>query len=465
MPHPRIAMSLLALSSIATAGAADGIPDPAFGLDGLAWITPDDVEARQLHPHAAAVLPDGRLLFGGFRSRFIPEVPFEPELRAMLARMNADGSVDATFGNTSIPGVVALPEIAPDARVQSIEALDVLADGRVLAVGGALAPAPVTGFLVRLLADGSVDTAFGDAGFVRMPFTALHALAIDGDGRIVVAGTNLEDFGDTYGTVARFDADGAVDAGFADAGVRVVEWDGANAGTVDALALDADGRILVGGRYERGGLASDAAIARLDADGDFDATFAGSGWRLLVPGDIASSMNTVQRIAATADGGVAFAGQYENPSGRRALALGRLRADGSTDTGFGDPASPGWQRPPIVPDAFVVDATDLLVRPDGSLVVSAAYYSPTVESRFLVVRTTADGLPDPAFGEYGVLQPDAAAGMGSSESASLALQPDGALIVAGAAERSEPLIELAVTRLLDGAGGDRIFADGFEPTD
>lgn len=462
MSPARLFMSLLVLSPMSTGLAADGVPDPAFGLDGLAYITPDDVEARQLHPYATAVLPDGRLLFGGFRSRFIPEVPFEPELRAMLARMNADGSVDATFGNTTIPGVVTLPDIVPDSRVQSIEAVDLLDDGTLLTVGSAFAPAPATGFLVHLLADGSVDTGFGDGGFVRMAYTELHALAVDGAGRIVVAGTNVEDFGNTFGTVARFSADGIADATFAESGVRVVDWEGESSSTIDALALDADGRIVVGGRYSRGGLASDAAVARLDADGNHDTTFAGTGWRLFVPDDIDSAINTVQRLVPTGDGGIAFAGQYENAAGRRALTLGRLNADGSSDTGFGDPASPGWLRPAIVPDAFVVDATDLLLRSDGRLVVSASYYSPTIESRFIVVRTTPTGLPDPAFAEGGILHLDAAAGGISSEAASMALQADGALLVAGAAERSEPLIELAVTRLLDGGQGDRIFADGFD---
>jgi hypothetical protein len=51
----------------------------------------------------------------------------------------------------------------------------------------------------------------------------------------------------------------------------------------------------------------------------------------------------------------------------------------------------------------------------------------------------------------------------SSEAASMALQPDGHLVVAGAAERAEPLIELGVTRLLNaGASADRVFADGFD---
>lgn len=463
MSPARLLLSLFALSPVSAAFAADGVPDPAFGLDGMAFITPDDVEARQLHPYATLLLPDGRLLFGGFRSRFNPEVPFEPELRAMLARMNADGSVDAAFGNTTIPGVVTLPDIAPDSRVQSIEALERLADGSLLAVGSAVAPAPATGFLVRLHADGSVDTGFGDAGFARMAYTELHALAVDGAGRIVVGGTDVEDFGHTFGKVARFSADGAIDATFGEAGVRAVDWEGGSSSTIDDLALDADGRIVVGGRYSRGGLASDAAVARLDADGAYDTTFAGTGWRLFAPDDIESSINTVQRVAPAADGGIAFAGQYENASGRRALMLGRLHADGSTDTGFGEPASPGYLRPSIVPDALVVEATDLLLRPDGQPVVSASYYSPTLEPVFLVVRATAAGLPDPDFAEGGILQLDLAPAGPSSDAASMALQPDGSLVVAGAAERDEPLIDLAVTRLLDDAGqADRIFADGFD---
>jgi uncharacterized delta-60 repeat protein len=444
--------------------AVDGTPDPGFGVDGISFITPDDIEARQLHPYATAVLPDGSLLFGGFRSQFNPEVPFEPVLRAMVARMQADGSVDTDFGNSSIPGVAVLPDIAADSRIQSIEAMQVLDDGSIIAAGSAFAHAPATGFVTRLHADGSVDATFGDAGMSRLAFTELHALAIDSQGRLVVAGTNVEDFDHSFGTVARFTADGILDPGFGEAGIRAVDWDASgHSSYLEDLALGSDDSIVVGGRYSLGGAASDFAIARLDSEGAYDTTFAGSGWRLFHAQDVASSTNNVERLVLAPDGAIAFAGQYTNAGGKRALVFGRLLADGTTDAGFGDTASPGYLRPAILPDAFVVDATDLLMQDDGKLIASVSYYSPTIKDVFIVLRTTAAGLSDPDFADAGVLQMDLAPDGTSSDAASMALQADGRLVVAGAAERTEPLIDLAVVRLLNGASvADPVFADGFE---
>lgn len=455
----------LALVCATSVHAADGVPDTGFGNAGAAFVRPDDVEARQLHPYATHVLPNGQLLFGGFRSKFNPEVPFEPELRATLVRMNADGSVDAGFGNTTIPGLVALPDIAPDSRIQAIHAMHVLADGRIVAAGTALAHAPATGFVVRLAADGSVDTTFGTDGFTRLAYTDVRGLAVDSRGRIVVVGNNLEDFGHIFGTVTRLTPNGGLDAGFAGDGTLAIDWDGGVASnTFDAVAISAGDAIVVAGSYVVGdGFDSDFAIARLSDDGSYDTSFASTGRRTFRPADVVSPTNHIERLAFATDGDIVFSGQYTNADGKRALTLGRLNADGSSDDGFGEPATPGWLRPAIVPDAFGVDTTDFLMQPDGKPVVSVTYYSPTAKKTFLVVRATAAGRIDTTFANDGIYAPDLAPDGTGSETGSMALAADGKLVIAGAAERVDPLIDLAVVRLVNPSiAPDAIFANGFE---
>jgi tetratricopeptide (TPR) repeat protein len=122
--------------------AADGQPDPNFGFGGAAYITPDDVEARELRPYAALALPDGKILVAGERNKFIPSSPFDPHMRAMIARLNADGSADDTFGNVpGIPGLFVLPDLVPDtgAGMQVIEAMQRLDDGSIIVAGTAQA--------------------------------------------------------------------------------------------------------------------------------------------------------------------------------------------------------------------------------------------------------------------------------------------------------------------------------------
>ncbi|MDC8012724.1 hypothetical protein [Tahibacter soli] len=475
MPLSRSAFFTLALSIAVSAGAvsttavstsaADGTLDPGFGNAGAAFVRPDDVEARQLHPYATSVLPNGQILLGGFRSRFNPEVPFEPELRATVARLNADGSVDAGFGNASIPGLAVLPDIAPDSRIQAIHAMHVLDDGRIVAAGTALAHAPATGFVVRLAADGSVDATFGTQGFARLAYTDIHALAIDAQGRIVVAGDNLEDFGHTFGTVTRLTPDGVIDTGFAGTGTLAIDWDGgARSNSLDAVAIGANDTVVAAGSYETGeGIDRDFAVARVNADGSYDTTFAKTGHRTFKAADVDSPANHIERIVLGADGAIAFSGQYTNADGKRALVVGRLHVDGGNDTTFGDVTSPGYLRPSIMPDAFGVDTTGFLMQPDGKLVASATYYSPTVKKTFLVVRTTAAGALDATFADGGVFARDLAPQGPMSETGSMALQKDGRLVIAGAAQREEPLIDLAVVRLVNPSiAPDAIFANGFE---
>ncbi|HEU4663649.1 MAG TPA: hypothetical protein VFS55_06435, partial [Dokdonella sp.] len=161
--------ALLLLASLFTipARAADGLPDPTFGTGGAAYITPDDVEARELRPYAALTLPDGKILVAGERNKFIPSSPFDPHMRAMLARFDADGVPDGTFGNVpGIPGVLVLPDLVPltGAGMQIIEAMVRLDDGSIVVAGTAQAFGPLRGFLVKLDAEGTMDANFGTGG-------------------------------------------------------------------------------------------------------------------------------------------------------------------------------------------------------------------------------------------------------------------------------------------------------------
>jgi uncharacterized delta-60 repeat protein len=179
-------------------------------------------------------------------------------------------------------------------------------------------------------------------------------------------------------------------------------------------------------------------------------------------------INGVQRIAATSDGGIAWAGYYYViDTGANPMILGHLAADGSTDTAFGDAATPGYSRPAVETAASFVYPSALLVQPDGKLVVSATYSGFPNKEDFLAIRTSSTGLLDATFGTGGIVEIDLAPPPDGvySESSAAALQPDGRIILGGRAQlSSEFLVDLGVVRLLNAAGPtDTIFADGFEP--
>ena len=466
------AFPLLTMLAAAPALAADGDLDPDFGTAGIAYITPDLVGAQELEPYVTIVLPDGKILFGGSLDK-PTSVPFEQEYRGMLARLNADGTVDETFGNTTIPGVVEIPALVPDHRMENIESMARLDDGSIVAVGISHVTSQLKGFVVKLDENGEIDTTFaGGTGYVLLPLYYAHAVGIDGQGRIVVAGEAIDL--DTFvytAEVMRFAADGTPDTSFGDAGTAALAWDGAGnwAYLADLLMTQDDG-VVVAGRYEvyGSGLGSDFAIAKLDASGAPDASFGEGGMRVFHdPSDDTSTSNSILRIRATSDGGIAWAGyDFVLDTGANPLVIGHLAADGSTDAAFGDAATPGYFRPAVVPNASSNYASALLVQPDGKLVVSSVYTSFPDKTNFLAVRATATGQPDPDFADNGVFEADLAPDGGYSYSSSAALQPDGRILIAGRTQRTSEVwpVDLGVVRLLNSNGpGDEVFADGFDP--
>lgn len=458
--------AVLATSFTLPCFAADGDPDPGFGSGGVSYVAVDDVAAREIYPRESIALPDGKLLFAGARNKIIPPAPFfEPQIRGMLLRLNADGSPDAGFGNTAITGLVELPDLAAGQRMQGIESIARFADGSYVAVGTAMVNGPLMGYVVKLTASGDLDGSFGGGGIVLLPSHYLHVVRLDSQQRVVVGGEHFD--GGTFvstSTIVRFDGTGAYDATFGDAGVAPIAWtDAASSGYVHDLAIVEGDKIVVGGGFEANGsgLGTDYALARLDADGSFDTSFASVGWRVFHDPSETSIVNAVERLAPLADGRIAFAGYHNTGENITGLVLGRVATDGSTDATFGDIANPGYFKPSILPAAETANVTGLVMQSDGKLVASVAYYTSGKEN-FFAVRSTADGALDTHFAAAGIYDADLAPDGPYSEIGTLLLQPDGNIVAGGRAQRTSasPLVDFAATRLLVTA--DVIFADGFD---
>ena len=431
--------------------AADGEPDPGFGSDGIAYLSIDGVEGHELRTGAVLALPDGKLLFGGSRNKLLDGNP-DPHMRGTLARMNADGSVDASFGSDPAnPGLVVLPDLVPGTGMQYVETVQRLADGSLLVAGSAEAFGPLTAFVLKLDAQGTPVTGFGSNGQVMLSNAYFHASALDGEQRLLLAGERYVS-GRAQGIVVRLTHDGQFDTGFGSDGDGIVRFAGPgkdNSSYFASLAIDADGGVLVGGACETqgGGWGSDFSLARLDADGRRDPAFAGSGWRLFRLPDDASIVNGIDRLLTTPDGKIVIAAHHEDAKTGVNVVLGRLNADGSTDPSFGGAARPGYQLVDVVPDAWNRYPSGLVRQADGKLLVSVTYAIPG-KSDFLAFRSTSEGALDPGFGNGGIVDFDLAPNGIYSDLTALTLQ-NGQPILAGSAKRAmfSPLVDIAVVRL------------------
>ncbi len=289
--------------------------------------------------------------------------------------------------------------------------------------------------LARYNADGSVDLTFGSAGRVVTDFDGddtAFALAVQPDGKIVVAGVSTGG-GTMDFALARYDSDGTLDATFGSGGRVVTDLGGQD--EAFALVVQPDGRLVATGASTAAG-SLDFALARYNTDGTLDATFGAAGQVVtdFGPAFVGSDpSNCALPIADFHGTDVAFALALQLDGKLVAagvstgdFALARYNADGSLDTTFGTCGR-------VITDFAGDDAaaSALVVQPDGKL-VAAGRRSVASHPSFSLARYASDGTLDPIFGAGGRAVTEAGT---DAEAFALILQPDdGRLLVAGAAD-------------------------------
>jgi uncharacterized delta-60 repeat protein len=348
------------------------------------------------------------------------------------------GLYDETFG---VNGWVSTG--FPSEGNDVARALALQDDGKVLAAGYAFNGSDYDFALARYLPDGSLDASFDGDGWMVIDFGGneeARAIALQTDGKIILAGyTDLQDSFDF--ALARLLPDGSLDNSFNSDGLLSSDLSGAN-DSAFALALQPDGALLIAG-YIYLDSASDFALARYLPDGNLDASFDGDGWASL---DFAGQGDQAFAMALQADGRVVLAGVAEVGMDSADFALARFNPDGSLDASFdGD----GWLLSDF--DSTYDSATAVLVQPDGRIVAAG-----DSSGDMAVARYQADGVPDPAFDEDGLLRLDFYT-LDDSGNAVI-LQPDGKLILAGSSHFCHET-DFALARLTPDGNLDRSFED------
>jgi uncharacterized delta-60 repeat protein len=352
----------------------------------------------------------------------------------VVARYNTDGTLDTSFGSDG------LAYIMPDSYAV---AYDVAVDSsdRIVVVGRTTWPGEFT--VVRLTSSGSFDSTFGGDGKAEITIdqgAVSRAVEIQPDGKIVVSGYAFDRKGVRYIVLARFNTDGSLDTdsfgtpndarairkgappfkGYLTDNINSKLHDEVYAG---AMALQADGKIVVGGSVgssqpePRPGY----AILRYVAHGR-DTSFASNG--ILTAAGYGPFDNLHLRdVDVQSDGKILASGVGWNAADSDAIVV-RYTSSGALDTAFGTSGLAYTGVP--VPD----HGNQLAIQGDGKIVVGDQYWNGS-DSDFMVFRFNADGSADSSFGNNGQSSILACASGSHELSYALALDNAGDILLCG----------------------------------
>ncbi len=375
------------------------MPDAYFGEKGKEWI---DLGGGQDIDPVVKHLADGKILLVGAAQE-------DTVKGVVVVRLLSNGLRDKHFGRDGRVFV---------ALAGKITAMAVQADGKILLAGYEFNGKNDDFALIRLTASGQPDLTFNAIGKKRIHIEGSEQaqnIWVQPDGRIVLAGFSYdESWSDRNFAVVRLNADGSADATFGFRGTKTV--DVARYDHAAGLWVQPDGQILVAG-HSRSETFNEFVAFRLDAQGNMDMRFGREG---VFRRHVGKEHDHCAGIQVT-DQRIFLAGHTKTGGMSRNFdfAVLALHMNGQADTAFG---KGGVQ---ILDAGGVEYATDLLMQPDGNLLVTGSS-----SGAFAVARFTRHGKPDPAFGVRGVAQLEMK-GVQADFATSAQLQPDGKILLAG----------------------------------
>ena len=345
------------ISRLNANGSLDTLFNPGIGTNG--WV------------YTTALQSDGKIIVGGdFTS-------YNGTSRKCIARLNADGSLDASFS----PGTGANDDI---------RAVALQSDGKILIVGKFTSYNGMSrNYITRLNADGSLDTSFITGTGAN---DDIRTISIQSDGKIIIGGYFTSYNGTTRIRIARLNTNGSLDTSF-DPGSCTSSF-------VVTTAIQSDGKIIIGGFFASYNGIAINNIARINNDGSLDTLFN--------PGTGTSSY--VLTTAIQSDGKIIIGGAFSNYNGIGLNNIARLNVDGSLDTFFNQGTGAS---------SFVHTT---VTQADGKIIIGGGFLSYNGTGKKRIARINEDGSLDTSFN------------MGSGASSTIwtsAIQNDGKIIIGG----------------------------------
>lgn len=381
------------------AHAAGGALDTGFGKAGK--VLTHFGSSSDAYAWGAALQKNGKIVLAGISNEAFA-----------LARYTNNGTLDKSFGR----GGKLLTKFG-SSSVDGARAVAIEKNGKIVAAGvsnSAIA-------LARYTKSGTLDRGFGTGGKVLTDpggENDANAVAIQPNGKIVVAGESFVQAENTWAfLLARYTTSGALDPGFGTGGKVLTD---VGSGDAYAVAIQPDGKIVVGGTSEGGGPGGyNFTVLRYTKNGALDTTF-GTGGKVLTDMGSASD-DEVHAIALQPDGKIIVAGTSIT-NGKYDFALARYTKDGALDTTFGTAGK-------VLTDLGSSSALAVVIQKNGKIVVAGGRNTDGNGSdHFAVVRYTKSGRLDPSFGANGKVLTDFGA---PSDADAVVIQKSGRIVVAG----------------------------------
>lgn len=397
-----ILVALLAIPFVTFAQA--GALDLSFGDDGM--VTTSFGEETQI-ARAVAIQDDGKILVAGAIMDFIGSGTYESDFA--LSRYDTDGNLDNTFDNDGkVTTSIGTYCVGYSLALQS--------DGKIVLSGSAWDGTKDDFALLRYHMNGSLDSTFDTDGMVTTPMngnSAGYAVAIQSDGKIVVAGSCRNRMSIA---LARYNVNGSLDTTFDNDGKVMTPAD-AGYFRGNAMAIQPDGKILVAGS------ASEMfALVRFNINGSLDTTFGSGG---IVTTFIGGLWDRAYSVAIQSDGKIVMSGLVWDGT-KEDFALLRYQMNGSLDSTFD---ADGVVITPVG-NYHGGEGHSLAIQPDGSILVAGGSQNGSHDD-FTLVRYTNNGSLDTTFDSDGIVY--TSFGPEDSFIHSIALQSDGKIVVAGEA--------------------------------
>jgi uncharacterized delta-60 repeat protein len=371
----------------------------------------------------------------------------DPSEGFAVVRYNADGSLDLTFG-VGGKQIIDLSGTSDTARAVAVDA-----QGRVV-VAGYTGPGlePNDMAAVRLTSNGMLDLDFGVGGKQTVDFGGRDdralGVAVDSQGRIVLGGTSQAPFSQDDFAVARLTEDGELDGSFASGGTLLIDF-GSDEDVASGLAVDSSDRVLIAGYTSTSESGLDFAIARLSEGGALDSNFGTGGKQTF---DFAGQNDVGLGVTIDSQGRVVMAGHSQQVGTGRDFAAARLSDVGELDETFG---IGGKQTIDLGSTTDI--GWDVSIDSQGRVVIGGHSVQAETGFDFAAARLTSDGSPDPSFGIDGKTTVD----LGSTSDIGLGSTVDAQdrVILVGSSSQPATLPDFGLARLLGADPGIPVSID------